>query len=243
MMMNKHSDTFCNINDLGKQFFPYRPTYPIKTPINAFHKHLTTCEREKGVKILLNNDNSQAIPGMLRREDAMKIYELAFNTTGNILELGCFRGLSTFIIAKAILHSNPDKKLTTVDLNAGCIESARRNILTIDQVVNGRINLLETIVNDGGNAVSSLIDAGKKYTFAFIDHSHAYKHVLDVCQKLDHVIEPGGFCLFHDYNDKRNNDDSEAGYGVYSAVHDGLDDEVFEFYGCYGCTGLFRKKT
>tara|TARA_A100001011_G_scaffold360071_2_gene407072 strand:- start:832 stop:1557 length:726 start_codon:yes stop_codon:yes gene_type:complete len=240
--MNKHIDTFCNISDLGQVSFPYKPTHEIRVPINKFHDYFKTCERENGIKILMNNDNGQLIPGMLRREDAMKIYELAFKTTGNILELGCFRGLSTFIIAKAILHSNPEKKLTTVDLSPGCVQSARQNILTIDQVVNGKINLLESIVNDGGCAVSDLIEDGRKYTFAFIDHSHAYEHVLDVCLKLDKIIEPGGFCLFHDYNDKRNNDSSETGYGVYSAVHDGLDDDVFEFYGCYGCTGLFRKK-
>ena len=240
--MNKHTDTFCNVGDLGLKSFPYNPTYAGKFPINEFHNYFTSCERENGVKILLNNDNGQLIPGMLRREDAMKIYELAFHAENNILELGCFRGLSTFIIAKAVLHSNSKKRITTVDINSGCIQSARANILTIDQVTNGRVNLLESIVNDGGSAVSNLIDAGRKYSFAFIDHSHAYDHVLDVCQKLDDVMEPGGFCLFHDYNDKRNNDNTETGYGVYSAVHDGLDESVFEFYGCYGCTGLFRKK-
>jgi predicted O-methyltransferase YrrM len=239
--VNKHIETRCNIDELGKRSFPYEPTYPIKTPINDFHNYFTSCDKD-GPKILMNNDAGENLPGMLRREDAMKIYELALKTTGDILELGCFRGLSTFIITKAILHSSPDKKLTTVDLSADHIKSAKYNISTIDRDVNENPDLLETIVSDAGAAITKLVANGRKFTFAFIDHSHAYKHVLDVCQKLDDVIEPGGFCLFHDYNDKRNSDERHTDYGVYQGVRDGLSDDVFDFYGCYGCTGLYRKK-
>jgi hypothetical protein len=46
--------------------------------------------------------------------------------------------------------------------------------------------------------------------------------------------------LFHDFNDYRNFEDSSS-YGVFSAANEGLG-EAFEFYGGFGCTGVFRLK-
>ncbi len=56
------------------------------------------------------------------------------------------------------------------------------------------------------------------------------------------MVNPGGFCLFHDFNDRRNADPAETNYDVYRAVTEGLDPKVFEFYGIYGCTALYRKQ-
>jgi hypothetical protein len=81
------------------------------------------------------------------------------------------------------------------------------------------------------------------FDFAFIDHSHAYEHVYDVCRSLDKVLRHGAFCLFHDFNDPRNAAAEEIEYGVYQGVFEGLDLSSFEFWGIYGCTGLFRRVT
>lgn len=240
--MKKHTDTFFSLSDSGKIIPPYKQTYSCETPkLCEYLTFLESCNR--GQLISLNNDKGEQIPGHLRPQDAMKLYELAYHSKGDILELGCSKGLSTFIITKAILHSNPKKIITTVDIEQSCVNRTIHNINTIDEVINNNTNILETIVNDGTQAVSNLINSGRKYSFVFVDHSHEHKHVLEVCKKLGDIIDPGGFCLFHDYNDARNNNEKEKGYGVYSAVHDGLDENIFEFYGCYGCTGLFRKKT
>jgi hypothetical protein len=59
---------------------------------------------------------------------------------------------------------------------------------------------------------------------------------------LPAIVGSGGFCLFHDFNDRRNEDPDEPDYGVHRAVADGLDPESFEFYGIYGCSGLYRAR-
>jgi hypothetical protein len=81
----------------------------------------------------------------------------------------------------------------------------------------------------------------KQFGFIFIDHSHAYTPVYEVCRALDGLVTLGGFCLFHDFNDIRNRDRNDIDHGVYQAVRDGLDKERFEFYGIYGCSGLYRR--
>jgi hypothetical protein len=86
------------------------------------------------------------------------------------------------------------------------------------------------------------VAAGRTYRFAFVDHDHAYRSVLDVCRELSRLVAPGGFCLFHDYLDARNYDPTNTEYGVFQAVRDGLEASAFEPYGIFGVTGLFRRR-
>ena len=55
---------------------------------------------------------------------------------------------------------------------------------------------------DGDEALGTFTRAERPFSFCFIDHSHSYKHVLSACRALPPVILPGGFCLFHDFNDR-----------------------------------------
>ena len=59
-------------------------------------------------------------------------------------------------------------------------------------------------------------------------------------ERLADVLWPGAFCLFHDFNDFRNADPAYEDYGVYQGVADGLQQGRFEFWGIYGCCGLYR---
>jgi hypothetical protein len=93
---------------------------------------------------------------------------------------------------------------------------------------------------DAGAAVRGFAGTPQRFGFVFVDHCHAYGPVLDVCRELGKVTAPGGYCLFHDFNDRRNSDPADPEYGVYQAVLDGLDPTRFEFCGIYGCTGLYR---
>ncbi|MEZ4837503.1 MAG: class I SAM-dependent methyltransferase, partial [Caldilineaceae bacterium] len=94
---------------------------------------------------------------------------------------------------------------------------------------------------DAVAAAEAYATAQRQFGFVFVDHSHAYEPVYGVCRVLDQIIAPGGFCLFHDYNDIRNADPEDKEYGVYQAVVDGLNLDAFEFYGIFGCCGLYRR--
>ena len=94
---------------------------------------------------------------------------------------------------------------------------------------------------DADEALATFTRANREFGFCFIDHSHRYAHVLSVCRALPPILVPGGFCLFHDFNDPRNADEADEDYGVWQGVRDGLDPKYFRFWGIYGCTGLFRR--
>ena len=60
------------------------------------------------------------IRGWSQHDDALKLYEMAFFAEGDILELGCFEGLSTSIVAQAIADADRSRKMHTIDLDPMC---------------------------------------------------------------------------------------------------------------------------
>jgi hypothetical protein len=101
---------------------------------------------------------------------------------------------------------------------------------------------VRTVCGDALVEVRSRADRGARFGMVFVDHSHAYGPVYEVCRELNRIVPTGGFCLFHDFNDPRNYDPADPDHGVYQAVVDGLSPADFELYGLYGCLALYRRR-
>ncbi|PYK15499.1 MAG: hypothetical protein DME55_13635 [Verrucomicrobia bacterium] len=222
-----HPETWVGRGELGRAR-PYQPTITsFRQFINDQHRYYHECPTKGGILI------DVGIQGHLRREDALKLYEMAYYATGDILEFGTNRGLSTSILARAISDSGKSAKIVTMEL---CPELAGQASRTLSQLDFSRH--IEFLVGDADASCQKLVDAGRKFAFAFVDHSHAYGDVVKACHHLSQLLTPGSFCLFHDFNDRRET----VEYGVYAAVTQTLDCNQFEFCGIYGCCGLFRRR-
>lgn len=243
--MKTHPETFPRLEELGSTIPPYLPTHDFSGPyIDSWHRKIASCPRKDDTLIQMKNRRwfgGKVIPGWLRREDALKIYELAYFAARNggdgILELGCYHGLSSTIIARANQNSGHPKAIHTCDLDPACTEAARQNLQSL-----GLDRDVTVVCDDATRVTKRLASQRKRFGFVFIDHSHEYQPVYDVCRELATVTTAGGFCLFHDYNDARNRNPEDEDYGVYQAVVEGLDQDRFEFCGVYGCTGLYRAR-
>ena len=102
--MRMHMDTILRPEDLGTRIPPYQPNFDFSGKfIDIYHQGLAEAPTKgKGlVQIRSRRWFRRLIPGWLRREDALKLYELSYFTTGDILELGPHHGLSTSILAQA----------------------------------------------------------------------------------------------------------------------------------------------
>lgn len=187
------------------------------------------------------HDNEQrinvGIDGYLLLADALKLYELAYFSVGDILELGTFKGLSTSIMAEAIVDSSRNSAIDTIDINPQYSSDARRGLEA--RRAPGR-EAAHFHVADGAAFLDHAASARKSYSLAFIDHCHEHDAVRDACARLHHVLAPGAFVLFHDYTDPRNAHPDYPGYKVYQGARDGLLVGRYEFWGIYGCCGLFR---
>ena len=233
--MFSHPETFLSADKLGTVYPPHRPTFEHESPINAHHAFLTTALSPRTGLLrltspgLLDHADGAEIDGFLRIDDALKLYELAYFAGGDVLELGTYYALSTCIMGQAIADSNRQSRLLTIDIEHR--PEAEENIRKC-----GLTNI-DVWTLDATVALSQLVNAGRRFTFAFIDHSHCYGPVREACVQLSRVLEPGSFALFHDWNDPRNG--KEVDYDVHAATLDGLP-QSFTFYGVYGCTGLYR---
>lgn len=227
------------LDELGMNYPRYRPTFDFsKDYIDYSHRFFSRCPVQDGTLIQVKNGRwwgGATIAGWLRREDALKLYEMAYFVRGDILELGSYHGLSPTILSEANQHSLYRKCIYSVDLSPECVKQTEHNLRS-----KGLSQGATTICAEATSAMKSLGAEGKKFAFAFIDHSHAYEPVYAVCRELDKVMLKGGFCLFHDFNDPRNREANNQEYGVYQAVTEALDAATFEFYGIYGCTALYR---
>jgi predicted O-methyltransferase YrrM len=68
------------------------------------------------------------IDGWLIREDALKLYEMAYFCQKAIIELGTYHGLSTYIMAKAAQNSPYEKPISSVDISLDALAVARENL-------------------------------------------------------------------------------------------------------------------
>jgi cephalosporin hydroxylase len=231
--LDQHTDTFLTLKDTAvdqRALMPFLSTYPSgKKFINKYHKTLSDKLHESGMIDI-------GIDGWLLPQDAQKLYEMAYHCRGDILELGTYRGLSASIMLRASRDAGFRAEIVSVDLDIVAAEQTRKNL----EKMNG-VDQVHLFTVEAGKAVKDLASAKRQFSFAFVDHSHAYEHVFDVCQNLHRVLELGKFALFHDFNDPRNADLLNKDYGVYQGVMDGLDPRRFEFWGIYGCCGLFRR--
>lgn len=231
-----HPDTWWELDELGTGPRPYRPTFPQAGPfINAQH-HAFTAVPLKGILIDIG------VPGWLRPADALKLYELAYHCTGDILELGTSRGLSALVMASALRDAGRAGQLVTVELRSAISEQARQNLA--ERELADRVDFR---VGDAASHCATLLDERRQFGLVFVDHSHAYEPMVTACKQLPELVIPGGFVVFHDFADRRNSRRRNIGesgeeYGVYGAVEDALNKDAFSFYGIYGCCGVFRRR-
>jgi len=231
--LTRWEDTFLTLEQtaIERRFdMPFHKTYPVNGVfINDWHRHLSQAAGSTGMIEI-------GVEGWLLPVDALKLYELGYFCGGDILELGTYRGLSTSILGKAIADSGTERIVVTIDLDPNATATARINL-------QGRpgAESIHLFNAEAGKAVRDLAQAKRTFSFGFIDHSHQYEHVFDVCQSLHRVLDIGAFALFHDFNDPRNAAPAATDYGVYQGALDGLRADRFEFWGIFGCCGLFRR--
>lgn len=237
--MNENLQSWLRQDELGSVIPPYRPTHDFPPPyVDRGQRRIANLPLTDGVLIQMKTRRwfGWVIPGWLRREDALKLYELAWFARYDILELGSFHGLSTAVIARATRNSPTPQPIESIDLDPACTHATHHNLKRL-----GLHTQVTLRTADAVTAVEGYAAAQRQFGFVFVDHSHAYEPVYNVCRVLDRIVAPGGFCLFHDYNDVRNADPEDKDYGVYQAVVDGLNMDAFAFYGIFGCCGLYRR--
>ena len=168
--------------------------------------------------------------GFLRPADALTLHDIARYTSGNVLEIGSAWGLSATILCRAV-KARGRGKVVSLEIDP---EFQRLTTAAVRKHHLGRWH--EMRGGDGTALLQQAAAAGEVFSAIFIDHDHGPEASQQACSLLPQLLAPGGFMLFHDFNDRLN----ETGeYGVYEAVCEMLrTNAALALYGVPGCCAL-----
>lgn len=231
-----YSDTWVSFDALksmkyNELVFPYQPTISADDFVDNRHRELASAKTGmNGIDVCIDI----GIDGYLTHGDAMKLYEMAALGTGDILELGTHKGLSTSILAAAI-SKRSDGVIEAVDIDLTTNIQARETISKRPGA-----ELVNFVVMDATRRLDELILMKRKFGFIFVDHWHGYDATYDVAVRLEKLLLGGGFALFHDAINPGNADPDHP-YGVFPAIEDTIrKDKRFVFCGNFGCCSLYQ---
>jgi predicted O-methyltransferase YrrM len=176
------------------------------------------------------------IPGWMRDEDVLKLYELAYLSPGPILEIGSARGKSAAVVASALRDASSPAPFVSLDVDSDAVEAAASEL--------AGLGLADRVLFVRGSARAFFRSVSHfAPTLVFVDGDHSLSGVTGDLRELEPQLARGGFLLFHDYDDPRNRDPDDDDYGVIEAVERSWVAGDCEFVGVFGCCGLFRRVT
>jgi predicted O-methyltransferase YrrM len=223
------SDPIPAVDDLGQVFPEYRPIHPTLSGfIDDAHAAIASLPVRDG---LIQTET----PGFLRPADALALYELAWFSNADILELGSAWGLSTSILCQAARNAGRGRRVVSVEIDPQFQRLTARTIRR--RGLSGGFRLMP---GEAATVIRRLIDKHRRFGLVFVDHDHSGPATATVCRALPELMRPGGMALFHDFNDTRHRTEPDA-YGVYPAVRTLLEDYRFRYLRTVGCCGLVQR--
>ncbi len=179
----------------------------------------------------------ESIPGWLLPAEAEKLYELATETTGPVLEIGTHRGKSTILIALALQSAGDAARLVyTLDVDRQAQSAAMASAQA--HGVAGRIVFVHGTITAFARAYPHV-----RPTLTFVDGDHRESGVTRDLDELRARIPEGGILLFHDFHDPRNHDPGIAEVKVHPAVMKSWVAQECHFGGAFGSCGMFTRLT
>ncbi len=178
-----------------------------------------------------------SIPGWLLPAEAEKLYELATETTGPVLEIGTHRGKSTILIALALqAEGDAARVVYTLDVDREAQSAAMASAQA--HGVAGRIVFVHGTITAFSRAYPHV-----RPMLTFVDGDHRRAGVTRDLNELEALVPTGGTLLFHDFHDPRNHDPENTEVKVHPAVMASWVARGCHFEGVFGSCGVFTRRS
>ncbi len=159
-------------------------------------------------KVNINRLNIfKTVEGWLTEKEAELLYNTAKISSGNIVEIGAWKGLSTIFLSLGLIQGKNDNKIYSIDHHTGSKEHQKKNceIFTLPEFSENirKFNVghvIRTVVTTSAKASKHI---NSKISLIFIDGSHEYKDVKNDFILWWQKLEIGGIIMFHDTLSKK----------------------------------------
>ncbi|MBM3227341.1 glycosyltransferase [Candidatus Peribacteria bacterium] len=175
-------------------------------------------------------DVVRAIPGWLRDSEVLKLYALAFAAKHCIVEVGCYAGKSTTVLACGARDSGKGVPLVSIDISP-------RHIAHAQQAVGEHARYPCTFLT--GRSCDVLGQLPSAPDLVFIDGNHSYEGAREDLRAFDGMLRPEGTIALHDYCIPHNTDPLDRDHNVMQAQRDALD-RRYSPIGTWGSIAVFR---
>lgn len=140
---------------------------------------------------------TESIYGAFTKAESMALYNCAVEcgSESNFVEIGCYCGRSSSILAMVAKDNNCD--FVTVDnfiTGAPGVTDVKRAFANNMTMVQGKYNLMAMKSENAARKYDKEID------LLFVDGDHRYVGVTTDMNSWLPKVKPGGYVLFHDYN-------------------------------------------
>jgi hypothetical protein len=168
--------------------------------------------------------------------DAEKLYELAHQARGPILEIGTYHGKSAVLMALAIKDAGTELLIYSLDVDRAAMRAAQAQA-----VAHG---VADIIVFIRGTADAFARGYPRfRPALTFVDGDHRRAGVEADLAVLEKLVPAGGTLLFHDYAGALNDDEQCEEIKVRPTIDGSWVARECEFHGVFGCSGLFTRRT
>jgi predicted O-methyltransferase YrrM len=214
---------------------PALELFPDKSEDRSYRPSFRFDAGDLGERHLAAEEAVRRVPGWLRSEDALKLYELAYFVDGPILEIGSYHGKSAIVMATAARDSGRRAKVYSLDVDGSALRAARK--AAADHGVADRV----TFVRGTARAFFRAWRAFEP-SLVFVDGDHTYAGVRGDLKILRGRVPNGTILLFHDFNDPLAGDPNDAEFAVREAVMESWVAQECDFGGVFGACGLFVRR-
>lgn len=179
-------------------------------------------------------DRTSALEGLGYPEDALKLYELAWFSPGDVLEIGTFRGRATATMAMALVSAGNPARVVGIDIDDGVLRAAASGL--------SKAGLGHRVTLTRGTAETVLPRMPKlRPGLVFVDGDHSYRGVMKDLATLAPIVPDGSIVVLHDYEGYAAEDPYFT--RVFEAAADSWLSSECDFLGRFGLSGAFVRRS
>ncbi|MGH2953106.1 MAG: class I SAM-dependent methyltransferase [Solirubrobacterales bacterium] len=179
-------------------------------------------------------ERTKGLEGLGYPEDSQKLYELAWFSPGDVVEIGTFRGRAAATMAMALETASNPARVISLDIDATALEHTASGLAAAGLA--HRVTLARGTADTVLSRMPEL-----RPGLVFVDGDHSYRGVMRDLTAIEPLVPNGSIVVLHDY-EGYTAEDPYFRHRVPEAAGDSWLASECDFLGRFGLCGTFVRR-